>query len=122
MWNEPTQEQLNLIPRLYGSEHISFQDKIIHLHLFIGGCDWFIAETDGVDICFGFCLLNGDLQNSEWGNVSLNELKAIKVGGWLEVDNDLYWEIRPASEVEVIRRAHNWTMPDQVSTRIETAA
>ena len=107
MFNQPTQEQLDTIPRLYGTEHIPLKDKVIHLHLFIGSCDWFIAETDGTDICFGFAYL-GDLQCSEWGLISLRELAALKINGWLEVDNDLYWTPKPASEVELIRRAHRW--------------
>ena len=107
MWNEPTQEQLNTIPRLYGTEHIPLKDKVIHLHLFIGSCDFFIAETDGFDICFGFAML-GDMQNAEWGYISLNELKSIQVAGGFEVDNDIYWMPKAASEVELIRRAHGW--------------
>ena len=70
-------------------------------------CDWFIAETDGCDICFGFAML-GDMQNAEWGYISLNELKSIRVAGGFEVDNDIYWMPKPASEVEIIRRAHRW--------------
>ena len=108
MWNQPLQEQLDTIPRLYGTEHIPLKDKTIHLHLFIGSCDWFIAETDGTDICFGFAILNDDLINAEWGLISLRELAALKINGWLEVDNDLYWTPKAASEVELIRRAHGW--------------
>jgi len=43
MWNEPTPEQLARIPRLYETENTSLKDKPIHLHCFIGGCDWFIS-------------------------------------------------------------------------------
>ena len=109
MWNEPRQEQLNSIPKLYETEHTTtLKDKIIHLHFFIGGCDWYIAEYDGEDLFFGFAILNGDLINAEWGYVSFNELKAIKVAGLFEVDNDLYWEPKPASEIDKIRQAHRW--------------
>ena len=107
MFNQPTQEQLDTIPRLSGTEHIPLKDKVIHLYLFIGNCDWFIAETDGTDICFGFAYM-GDLQCSEWGYISLNELKSIRVAGGFEVDNDIYWTPKPALEVEIIRRAHGW--------------
>jgi hypothetical protein len=61
MWNIPTQEELNIIPRLYGTQQIPLKDKIIDVHLFIGSCDYFIAETDGTDIYFGFAILNGGL-------------------------------------------------------------
>ena len=108
MFNAPTNETLNQIPKLYETEHkTSLQEKIIYFHFFIGGCDWYIAEASD-DILWGFAILNGDYQNAEWGYISLEELKAVKVGGWLEVDNDLYWEPKPASEIDKIRRAHRW--------------
>ena len=81
MWNEPTQEQLDRIPNLYDSEHIPLRDKTIWLHFFLAGCDWYICEYDGEDLFFGFAILNGDLINAEWGYVSFNELKSIKVAG-----------------------------------------
>ena len=40
MWNEPNEERLAAIPPLYESESIPLKEKTIHLHFFIGGCDW----------------------------------------------------------------------------------
>jgi hypothetical protein len=110
MWNEPTEERLAKIPRLYETEHIPLEDKLIHLHFFIGGSDWYIAEYDGEDIFFGFAILNNDLQNAEWGYVSFSELKSIKIDGWLQVDceTEEIWPICKASEIEKIRIAHGW--------------
>jgi hypothetical protein len=104
MWNEPTQERLGRIPRLYETEGIPVEDKLIHLHFFIGGCHWYIAEYDGDDIFFGYAVLNGDYWNAEWGYVSFSELKAVKVG-WLEVDceTENAWRVRPAREVKGVR-------------------
>lgn len=110
MWNEPSKERLARIPKLYATEHIPLKNKQIHLHFFIGGCDWYIAEYDGDDLFWGFACLNGDLQNAEWGYVSFSELKAIKVNGWLEIDCELesFWGIKPASKIELIRKASGW--------------
>ncbi len=47
MWNEPSKERLSRIPKLYATEHSPLKDKIVYLHFFIGGCDWYIAEFDG---------------------------------------------------------------------------
>jgi len=102
MWNPPTPEQLRKIPRLYETESVEAKDKIIYAHFFIGGCDWYIAEFDGDDLFFGYAILNNDYDNAEWGYVSLNELQSIKVG-WVEIDHDLHWEIKKASEIEKIR-------------------
>lgn len=108
MWNVPSSEQLASIPRLYETESVPLKDKIIHAHFFVSGCDWFVIEFDGNDTFFGFAILNQDLEMAEWGYVSFSELKAIKLGGYLEVDRDLYWEPRPACEVELICKAQGW--------------
>ena len=113
MWNIPSQERLNRIPRLYKTEKINLKDKEVYIHFFIGGCDWYICEYDGHDIFFGFCILNSDLQNAEWGYVSFSELKSIKIDGCFEIDCVLeeYWEVKKASEIEKICMAQEWTMP-----------
>lgn len=41
------------------------------LHYFLGNCDWYISELDDDGIGFGYCILNGDLYNSEWGSVNV---------------------------------------------------
>lgn len=104
MWNVPKQEQLDLIPRLYSTENTVLADKIVYLHFFIGGCDWYIVEYDGEDLFFGYAILNGDILNAEWGYISFTELREIKVG-FVEIDCDLHWEQKPVSEVPLIR---NW--------------
>lgn len=105
MWNEPSHERLSHIPRLYETEHIPIKDKLIYLHFFIGGCDWFIAEYDGEDIFWGYAVLNGDYQNAEWGYVSFLELKSIKIQGFFEVDCELeeYWQVRPVAQIPAIK-------------------
>ena len=114
MWNMPTKERLAKIPRLYETENTPLCEKIIHLHFFLGGCDWYIAEYDGKDTFWGFAILNNDLQMAEWGYISFSELKSIKVHGWIEVDCELdeFWKVRKACEIERIREAGNWRMPE----------
>jgi len=105
MWNEPTHDRLAKIPRLRETEHIALKDKLIYLHFFIAGCDYYMAEFDGEDLFWGYAVLNDDHQNAEWGYISFSELKEIKIGGWLEVDCELEenWKVRKASEIERIR-------------------
>ena len=104
MWNIPNSDRLNSIPRLYETEHTPLQDKLIYLHFFIGGCDWYVAEFDGDDLFWGFAILNNDYQNAEWGYFSFNELKSIRISG-IEIDCELasFWKIRRASEVKKIQ-------------------
>lgn len=103
MWNTPTQSRLDKIPRLYETEHTSTQDKVIHLHFFIGSSDWYVAEYDGDDTFFGYVILNNDLDCSEWGYFSFSELKAILIDGWCEVDCEIedYWQVRAFCEIKI---------------------
>lgn len=105
MWNEPSKERLAKIPKLHETENIPLADKLIYLHFFIAGSDWFIAEYDGDDLFWGYAILNGDYINAEWGYISFSELKAIKINEWLEVDceTEESWKIRKASEVKKIK-------------------
>ena len=119
MWNTPSEDRLSKIPKLYETEHIHLQDKLIYLHFFIGGCDWYVAEFDGEDTFFGFVCLNGWQDCAEWGYISFNELKQLKVDAPvsingqkalipLEVDRDLNWISRKAFNVSLIRECQCW--------------
>jgi hypothetical protein len=90
MWNEPTSKKLSIIPRLYETESIPLNDKLIHLHFFIGGCDWFIAEYDGEDLFWGYAILNNDLEMAEWGYISFEELKKIRISPGIEIDCEIF--------------------------------
>ena len=102
MWNKPTQNQLNKIPRLYETEGVSVEDKKIYMHFFLGGCDWYIAEYDGQDTFFGYTILNGDHQMTSWGYISFDELKSVKVQRFMEVDRDMRWKVKKASDIQKI--------------------
>ena len=105
MWNEPSAARLERIPRLYETENTPLKDKLIYLHFFIGGCDWYITEFDGEDTFFGYAILNHDYQNAEWGYISFRELKEIKIA-WVEVDCETedIWTVKRTSEVPDIGR------------------
>lgn len=111
MWNVPTKERLANIPKLYETEEIPLKEKLIHLHLFIAGSDWYVAEFDGHDLFWGFAILNGDFRMSEWGYISFRELRELTVCG-IEVDCELpeYWKVRKASEIDKICKGNRWPM------------
>ncbi|GAB6194376.1 DUF2958 domain-containing protein [Desulfocastanea catecholica] len=102
MWNIPSKKRLQQIPQLYATEDIELKDKLIYLHFFIGGSDWYIAEYDGQDTFWGYAIFNGDDQNAEWGYISFSDLKGIKIG-YVEIDCELYWRIKPASQIDKIK-------------------
>jgi len=81
------------------------KDKVIHLHFFIGGCDWYIAEySPEEDLFWGYAILNGDTEMAEWGYISFKELRELVVGPGIEVDRDLHWEPRAAGEISKIAK------------------
>jgi hypothetical protein len=108
MWNVPSKEQLATIPRLYETEDIAPEEKLIYLHCFLGECDWYMAEFDGEDTFFGYAILNGDTEMAEWGYISFRELKELKVRPGFEVDCDLFWKVKKAGQVDKIKAANGW--------------
>lgn len=108
MWNKPSDAELAKVPAFYSSEEVPLKEKMIYMHFFIGGCDWYGAEYSPEERCFfGFAILNGDYDNAEWGYFSLEELASLKVS-FLEVDRDLHWEPTKAIDIETIRKAQGW--------------
>lgn len=95
------EEQVKALPKLYGTEGIKSEDKIAQLHYFYGGSDWFINEgsMDGDDedaqfLFFGYAILNGDTQMSEYGYIPRDEL--VNRG---KVELDFFWEPETMNQV-----------------------
>lgn len=104
MWNKPTVKQLDKLPDLYETEKTSLEDKVIHMHFFLGGCDWYVAEYDPRErIFFGYAILNNNRQNAEWGYTSFDELVNLRTQLGIEVDRDLHWRPRKAKEINKIK-------------------
>jgi len=109
MWNKPTQKQLAALPPLYSTEDVEEEDKIIQMHFFLGGSDWYAVEYSPDDQrFFGFVILNGDMLNAEWGYFSLPELCEVKANGVIEVDREILWRPCPVREVPAICEAQGW--------------
>jgi len=107
MWNEPSKEKLETIPKLYETENIPVKEKQIYLHFFFGGCDWYIAEYDGDDLLWGFAILDNDYFNAEWGYISFEELKQININNF-QIDCEINWKVSKSSEIEKICKGNNW--------------
>jgi hypothetical protein len=72
------EKQLSKCPKLYGTRGMKEHPAIFHY--FYGGTDIYICEYDQDDgLMFGFVILNGDLQNAEWGYISLEEILPIAI-------------------------------------------
>ena len=103
MWNEPSREELEKLPRLYETDQIPLEDKIIQMHLFLGGSDWYLAEYSPEErLFFGYAILNKDYQNAEWGYISYDELRELRTQEGFEIDRDLHWKPALASKIPCI--------------------
>lgn len=80
------------MPRPYETDGQGVK-AIVHLHYFVGHCDWWITERDSSEVqlqAFGLA----DMGGRELGYISIAD--AIAAGAEL----DLYWIPRPLSQVK----------------------
>jgi len=69
-------EIVSRIPKIGETENM--ERHPLALHYFSSACDWYICEWDGKDRFFGYVILNGDLEMSEWGYISRSELLGVE--------------------------------------------
>lgn len=79
----------------------------VGFHYFVGNTDLYISQiyTDGY--AFGYAILNGDVEMSEWGDISLDEVRNIP---WLEVD---YHVPKGTTIEEMLHKAYPNHFPEQ---------
>lgn len=111
----PSPETWTQIPAVYETNSIPFEQKVLHLHYFLGSYDWWVAEVDHEHAeAFGYVRLHGDDANAEWGYIDLLELEALFQPGRIDrtnapgqvrlmprqlVERDLYWQPRQFFEL-----------------------
>lgn len=103
---QPPVAELRRIPALYATEDVDLADKVVHLHFFVGGCDWYIVELDPETFrAFGWANLG---QGGEWGYIDLAHLAVLQVPFTVNgapfrqpVERDCWWT--PATFAEVRR-------------------
>jgi hypothetical protein len=90
----------------------SRRDQTIHVHYFVGGCDWWVTNYDpATGMAFGYACL-GDPDNAEWGDFYLPELEEVSVPvniRWttgsgslgIPVERDCYWTKVTAEEANL---------------------
>ena len=100
MWNIPSQERLDRIPRLYANRINTIRKQTGVSAFFYWRQQLVMCEFDGNDLFFGYAILNGDNPNAEWGYFSFSELEDISING-IEVDceHESLWPPKPVSEI-----------------------
>src|ERR1035441_7366244 len=108
----PPRKVLAKIPALYATEEIPFEDKVIHLHYFSAGTDYYIAELsfepgeDGQSgrwLGFGYARLANQPEGAEWGLIDITALEAVKArsrqGLPVLVERDKWFEAQAFSAI-----------------------
>lgn len=86
------------------------EDRVIHMHLFCQGRDWYLAQYDSSRrIFFGLFVPGQDYANARWGHFSLDELEQRGTMTGQEVVRNLDWVPKRAFQVDRIRDACGWT-------------
>jgi Protein of unknown function (DUF2958). len=89
------------LPKLYGTENVHLEEKIVHSKLFTpdSSWSWFILEgqeqEDGDVLMFAWVI---GLER-EFGYVSLRELESVRGPLGLPIERDLHFKPRPLKEV-----------------------
>ena len=116
----PPRDVLLQIPDYYATERTPMDAKVIWLHYFAGGCDWWLAELETVEwTAFGAADLG---HGPEWGRIDLAELERVRadgrivttgeartmyrVPGLVIVERDCHWTPRTWGEIEIERHRH----------------
>ena len=87
---ERLEDIIKRMPKTYDTENQKTDDKIVYLHYFYGGSDWYIVEKDMEEEqlqAFGYAILNGDMEMAEWSYISIEELKSTN-----KIELDFYFE------------------------------
>jgi len=108
---ERLNKQMDEIPKLYTTEKEYNKYKkdlpkheqpkkfsefaIAKAHFFIGGTNWYVLEWDGNDSIWGYTILNGDIQNAEYGYTSLSEIQSVRIKKMFGVELDFYFSPKP---------------------------
>jgi hypothetical protein len=75
---ERLETRLRKCPPIGGTD--GMKEHPAMFHYFYGGTDMYFCEYDREHgIMFGFAILNGDLQNAEWGYIDLAQILTIPV-------------------------------------------
>jgi hypothetical protein len=106
-------EVINKIPYTYQTKNQSADEKIVYLHYFYGGSDWYIVEKDKGDLsdpipgtqnqAYGYVILNGDLIDAEWGYISIEEIRQNE-----QIELDFYFTPVPFGELK-----KKWQDPEE---------
>lgn len=102
-----TKEIEQKIPKLYETEEVPMEEKIVHVKFFCPVFTWYATEYCPTErLFFGYVVNERDPNCSEWGYFSLDELESLQKrppNPFFFLDRDLYFDPTPASKIEGIQ-------------------
>lgn len=91
-----TKEIKRALPKLYETENISLNEKVVIAKFFLGHLTWYVIEgqeeEDGEFIFWGYVKNEADDFCSEFGYFSLQELESVRLAGIFPVERDLHFK------------------------------
>lgn len=96
----PVEEEVAGVPGLHEPDSTPLGEKTIHLHFFVDGCDWYVAEMDRERRLVYEIVDLGDPNGAERGYLDLAEFRSVVVrprGYPVAVERDLRCALAPFS-------------------------
>lgn len=106
----PPKAILRRVPLLYDTDSTPAEDKMIWIHYFAAGSDYWIAELDSVACeAYGYARHAHHPEGAEWGYICLPDLEQIslpgrindrRVPGLIIIERDMHWTPCKFSEIK----------------------
>ena len=110
MRNKPAESELAELCEIPIAENTPLEERIIHMHFFLGNSDLYVSAYDlQRQMFFGYFIPNNDYEKAAWGQFSLEEMDRLRLAPDLEVTRNLDWRPKRAMDVDRIRDAYGWT-------------
>jgi hypothetical protein len=109
MINRPSESELLKLAQIETDKDTPLEDRVIHMHFFLDGHDWYLSEYDPQRRqFFGYLVPNDDYHNARWDYFSFDELCRMRAKANAEVVRNTHWKPKRAIEVDRIRDAYTW--------------
>lgn len=97
-----TKELEKKIPKLYATEDIKLENKMVYAKFFTPDANWtwWVLEYDKEDRIL-FCMVHG--HENELGNVSLDELESVRGPLGLKIERDLHFTPTRYGDIEELK-------------------
>jgi len=100
---EPSEEELDEIPKFYATREVPYEHTKLHMHFNLGSFDWYAAEYNpAVERFYGMVTLDQDFNSERWGYINYPMLRDLKTKSGLEVERDVHW--KPQTANRLLRR------------------